>query len=545
MALVDVGSLIAGRYRLEQRLDTGGRAQVWRAVDQELDRPVAIKILLTPEGGAESFIDAFHAEAELEARMHHPGIVEVFDWGHDGAINYVVMELLDGWTVRSILQNGVMSVDHVISLGRQASAALAYAHGEGIAHGSITPDHIIFGPDGRATLIDFGLQCRGTCEYPAMPDSDTYELGALMYTALVGASPKGPRPANLPEDEVWPEAVHHLNPNVPQDLSHLIMKAIAPDPDDRFRTAAELQAALDKLVKPKRRAWLWVLIAVVALAVVGVGTWYFSSQMKVIVPDVVGLTQAQAQARLSSAGLSLVVAGQVASTTAATGTVVSENPKAGSRTRSGAQVGVVICTGVPERTVPSVTGVSFEAASSTIASAGLVVGKVTRENSTTFPAGTVISQSPSAGERASSGSAVNVIVSAGIEQVTVPVLTGVSEATALDRLAKVGLVADVGRVYSSLPSGDVVSQGPAAGSAIAAGGTVTLSVSKGPAPVRVPDVTGAQTAAATTSLQNLGLVPVSIETSGTSAQVGTVISQSPDAGTKVDPGSQVRIFVGK
>jgi eukaryotic-like serine/threonine-protein kinase len=545
MALVEAGSLIAGRYQLEQRLDVGGRAQVWRAIDRDLERPVAVKILLTPEGGNESFIEAFHAEAELEARMHHPGIVEVFDWGHDGAANYIVMELLEGWTVSNILQNGVMSVDHVVSMARQAAAALAYAHGEGIAHGSIGPDHIVFSPDGRATLIDFGLQCRGTCEYPAMPDSDTYELGALMYQALVGASPKGPRPANLPENEVWPEAVHHLNPNVSQELSHLIMKAIAPDPDNRFRTAAELQAALDKLVKPKNRAWLWMLLAVIAIALVGGGTWYLATQPKVVVPDVVGLTQAQAESKVAAAGLSLVVTGQVSSTTAATGTIISENPPAGTKARSGSQVGVVVSTGVPDRTVPSVTGVSFEAASSTIASAGLVVGKVTRQNSTTFPAGTVISQSPSAGVQAPEGSAVNVVVSAGIAQVTVPVVTGVSEATAKDRLTKVGLVADVGRVYSSLPSGIVVTQGPAAGSAIAAGGTVTLSVSKGPAPVTVPDLTGAQAAAATTSLQNLGLVPVSVETSGTSAQIGTVIAQSPDAGEKVDPGSQVRIFIGK
>ena len=545
MALVDVDSLVAGRYRLEERLDSGGRAQVWRALDQELNRPVAVKILLTPEGGDPSFVELFRAEAQLEARLKHPGVVEVFDWGHDGYANYVVMDLLEGTTISRLLADGPLPPDRVLTVGRQAAAALAYAHAEDVAHGAVGPDHVMVAPDGNTTLIDFGLQCRGVCEYPAAPDSDTYALGALLYEMLVGASPTGPRPIDLPENEAWPEHPRKLSSDVPPELDHIVMKAISPNPADRYQTAAELQAALDKLAKPKSRAWLWALLALVAVVVVAAAVWFFSSQIKVVVPDVIGTTQAQAQATLSASGFTMVVAGQSPSLDVLAGSIVSENPSAGTEVRSGSQVGVTVSTGKPAATVPSVAGLGLQAASSSIASAGLVVGVITNQNSSTFPANTVISESPHAGEKLTAGDSVDLVVSAGQAKVALPDVRGMSQANASAKLTNLGLVVDVGSVYSSQPSGVVVTQGPAAGTTVVARSTVTISVSKGLAPVKVPNVKGALEADAKTSLQNLKLVPVSVPTSGTAAQVGIVIDQSPDPGTKVKPGSQVKILVGK
>ena len=130
MANVDAGMLIAGRYRLEERLDAGGKAQVWRAVDNELGREVAVKILMRPEDAGPEFLDAFRAEAQMEAKLKHSNIVEVFDWGHDGDVNYVVMELLVGQSVERLLAAGPQPADNVISIGRQLASALAYAHSE-------------------------------------------------------------------------------------------------------------------------------------------------------------------------------------------------------------------------------------------------------------------------------------------------------------------------------------------------------------------------------------------------------------------------------
>jgi len=545
MASLEVGLLLVDRYRLDERLDSGGGAQVWRATDRELNREVAVKVLLTPEGGDPAFVEAFRAEAQLEAKLKHPGIVEVFDWGHDGDVNYVVMELVEGQTVERLLEGGPLSPERVITLGRQAAGALAYAHAEGVAHGSVGPAHVMVTPEGHTTLIDFGLQCRGACEYPAIPDADTFALGKLLYEALTGASPSDVRPDGLSEKELWPASPHKLNPDIPPELDRVVMKAIAPDSADRYETAAALQAALDELVRPKSRAWLWAVLAILALVIVGVGTWFFASQMKQVVPDVVGMQSAQAESTLSSAGLKMVVTGQTTSPSEPAGVVLAESPASGTKVRRGSQVGVTVSTGKPTAVVPSVSGLTFDAASSSIVGAGLAVGAVTNKTNSSFPPNTVISQSPAAGTELTAGDSVDLVVSSGRAQVTVPDVRGMAQADATAKLTAVGLVAQVGKAYSSQPSGLVVGQGPAAGSSVAKGSIVTISVSQGQAPVKVPNVEGALAADAKTSLQNLGLVPVSVPTTGTAAQVGTVISQDPGPGAKVAPGSQVRIFVGK
>jgi beta-lactam-binding protein with PASTA domain len=527
MSPIGEGSMIAGRYQLENRLDVSGRAQVWSASDQELGRKVAVKVLLSSESSDPSFLEEFRAEAQLEARLKHPGIVEVYDWGQEGDANYVVTELLEGQTAERLLDNGPMLPDRVVTLGRQVASALAYAHGEGIAHGSVGPDHVMVAPGGRTvSLFGFGLQCRGACERPAVPDADTYSLGILLYEALVGASPTGPRPATLPENREWPERPHKLNSDISRDLDQVVMRAISPNPAERYQTAAELQAALDGLIaapagKPSR-TWLWALLAVLAVLAVLAGAWFFIAQARVTVPDVTRMPIAEAEAALSSAGLQMVVTGQVTSTELPAGVVVSENPAAGVKVRRGSEVGVTASTGKPTVAVPAVVGIEFKVASSTIASAGLVVGTVTQQNSTTFPADTVITQRPSAGQQLTAGSPVDLTVSAGQAKVTMPDVRGLSQTNATSKLTGLGLLVDAGSAYANQPSGIVVTQGPAPGSAVPTGSTVTISVSKGPAPVKVPNVVGAQSADAISSLQNLKLVPVSIPTTGTAAQRGLV-----------------------
>lgn len=546
MAELSAGILVAGRYRLDSRLDSGGKAEVWRASDQELGREVAVKILITPPGADPSFLEDFRAEAQAEAALKHPNIVEVFDWGHDGELNYVVMELLAGRPVGSLLESeGVMSAPVVVNVGRQAAAALAYAHHEGVAHGMLSRDSAVVAPDGRTALIGFGLRCRGTCEIPPTPDADTHALGELMYEMLVGAMPSGARPPSVPDSEPWPEHPHKLVPSVPGELDRIVMKAIAADPAQRYATASALQADLDALAAPKRRTWLWALLAAILVLLAIGATWFLATSSKVVVPDVVGNTTAQAGTTLTAVGLKLVIVGQQATTATPSGTVISENPTSGQKVRRGTQVGVVVSSGVPAVSVPSVAGLSLASASTALSSLGLVVGKVTRQNSDTFLLDTIVSQAPVAAQSVPAGTAVDLVVSGGPAKVTVPDVRGVSESDATSRIEAVGLKTDSTQVYSSQADGKVVSQSPAPGAVVAAGSTVAISVSKGPAPVLVPDVGGATLSAATSSITESGLVPVSSETSGTAAQVGRVISQEPDPGTAVAKGSQVKIVVGK
>lgn len=546
MDTIEVGSSIAGRYRLEGRLDEGGTAQVWRATDPELGREVAVKILVTPPGTADTFVESFREEAQIEAKLKHPNIVEVFDWGHDGDANYIVMELLEGRTVREISNaQGRHDPTLVRDVGRQAASALAYAHGQGMAHGSVSDRTIVVAPDGHATLIGFGLWCRGLCEQPPTSDADTYALGSAMYEMLTGAAPFGPRPPQVAADRAWPEHPHALDPNVPQELDRIVMKAISADPTQRYRTAAQMEADLDALARPKSRTGLWVALAVLAVILAVAATVFALMLQSPVVPDVTGKTQSEAQAVLSAAGLRMVVAGQVASNDVSAGLVTSESPAAGAKVRRRTEISVYLSSGKPSVQVPSVTGTTLDAASAAISGAGLVVGGVTNQASATFPSGTVVSQDPAGGQSATQGDTVNLVVSSGQQTATVPNVIGATQSDATNSLTNLGFKVTVGSAFSSQTNGTVVSQSPSAASVVAQGSTVSITVSKGTAPVAVPNVVGSTNADATSALTQAGFVVKSSEASSTDVGAGDVISQSPAAGSKATPGSQVSIVVSK
>ena len=547
MQQMQTGSLVAGKYRLEARLDEGGAAEVWKAQDDELKRDIALKILLTPEDGDPSFLDAFRAEAQAEAALKHPSIVEVFDWGHDGDANFVVMELLGGHTVRHELDDaGPVDWPGVLSVGRQLASALSYAHSAGVAHGNLDATRVVLSPDRHATVIGFGLSCRVQCETPPSPDADTFALGGLLYEMLTGASPFGPRPAELPTSTPWPQPVHQAVGDIPHELGRIVDKAIAADPSHRYTTAAQLEADLDALARPKSRAWLWASLAVAAIVLAAVGTWYVSSQQKVVVPDVKGKTPTEAATVFSSAGLKMVVAGQQASTEVATGTVLAEVPAAGESVRKGAQVGVTTSKGLPTVSVPSVVGIALSDASAQIANAGLSVGAGRRANSTTYPVDMVISSFPEAGTSVIVQSRVDLVVSAGQATVTMPDVRGSKQADAAAKLKQLGLVVDVGKQYSTQPPGSVVSQAPDPGTKVPAGGTAVISVSQGQTPVKLPDLVGSSVSVAKSTLLNLGLVPLtSVEASGTHpSKKGVVLSQNYSSGSLVAPGTRIRIVIG-
>ena len=541
MAEIQADALIAGRYRLDARLDAGGRAEVWRAVDEELKRPVAVKILVTPQDGDPAFLDRFREEAQAEARLKHPNIVEVFDWGHDGDVNFIVMQVLTGQTVRRLVDaDGAVPWERTLSIGRQAAAAIAYAHHEGIAHGNVNMHTIMVAPDGHATMIAFGLWCRQNCENPPAPDADTFALGGVVYEALTGASPFGAPPEQAPKNHPWPAPPSDLVDGIPSEFDRIVMKAIAPEPAARYVAAAELQADLDALATPKRRTGLWIALAALLLILIGLGAAYALSRQTVTVPDVTNQTSAEASSTLAIAGLRMVVTGNQSSTSVTSGSVISQDPAGGTQARKGAEVGVVLSGGLPMITVPSVTGLDFTTASSQIASAGLVVGTVTKKSSGTFPANTVLSQTPASGVDVTQGTSVDMVVSSGQASVTLPDVRGSSQQTAMTRLQNLGLKVSVGTVVSPQPVGSVVSMSPAQGTVVPAGSTVTIQVSQG---TTVPNVVGVALADAKTALINAGFVPVTAHTSSSTVASGTVVSQDPEAGTQAANGSQVTVTV--
>jgi len=261
-------------------------------------------------------------------------------------------------------------------------------------------------------------------------------------------------------------------------------------------------------------------------------------------PDVVGLSQAVAENTITTAGLTSTVS-SASSATVPAGNVISQNPNGGTSIAEGSNVDIVVSTGPAIVTVPNVVGSSQTTATNAITAAGLVVGNVTTQNSTTIATGDVISQSPNGGTSLTEGSAVDLVVSLGPVIVTTPNVVGLSQAAAESAITAAGLTSTVSSASSAtVPVGNVISQNPNGGSSVAEGSNVNIVVSTGPAIVTVPNVVGSTQTAATSAITAAGLVVGNVTSqNSTTVATGDVISQSPNGGASLTEGSAVDLVV--
>ncbi|SCF17270.1 serine/threonine protein kinase [Micromonospora purpureochromogenes] len=263
--------VLSGRYRLDERVATGGMGDVWRATDLVLGRQVAVKVLLPALVSDPDFIARFRAEARIMAALRHPGIVQVFDCGEDrlddgGRADYLVMEFVEGEPLsRRIEAAGHLDVAETMSIVAQAAQALHAAHAGGIVHRDVKPSNLLVQEDGTVVLVDFGVArstnvtsitstnaVPGTALYmapeqasgrPVSAATDIYALGAVTYCCLTGEPPfTGDNPLQV--------AVRHLDDEpaalpeeIPAPVQALVSRALAKDPADRFATGAEMAAA--------------------------------------------------------------------------------------------------------------------------------------------------------------------------------------------------------------------------------------------------------------------------------------------------------------
>ena len=274
--------------------------------------------------------------------------------------------------------------------------------------------------------------------------------------------------------------------------------------------------------------------------------WTVTGTALDVVPNVVGLSQSAAGSAFTGAGLVLGSISQQSSTSVASGNVISESPVAGTQVTAGSAVSVVVSSGPQKTAVPNVVGLSQSAAGTAFTGAGLVLGSVSQQSSTSVASGNVISESPVAGTQVTAGSAVSVVVSSGPVMVSVPVVTGLTQAAADTSIVVAGLVVGATTTQSSstVPSGEVVSEGPPAGTLVNVGSAVSIVVSTGPAQVTVPNVVGLSQASATTAITADSLVVGSVSSNtSTTIAAGDVISESPGAGASVSPGASVSLIV--
>jgi eukaryotic-like serine/threonine-protein kinase len=568
MAVSDtlINTLFDGRYRILRKLGAGGMANVYLAEDEDLGRRVAIKILNERYANDELFIERFRREAKSAAGLSHPNIVSIYDRGQAEDTYYIAMEVIEGRSLKElILTRGPLPIGHAIAYTLEMLEALRFAHRHGIIHRDVKPHNILIGE--RLKVTDFGIaragasqmteagSIMGTAQYlspeqargaPVTASSDLYSVGIVLYEMLTGKVPfTGDSAIEIAMKHLneSPKPPSHIRPELSPELDHVVLRALAKAPEDRYQTAEEFAEDLHRVEAGLPIAPETSEAATALLAVPG-GTMGGTTQVLPTDATRVAPPRTQAPGRPPPY---------------APGYRYDEPPPKRRRwvpwllvvllLAAAAFAGWYVFTQIQDQLaasqpvpVPNVVGLREQLAVNKIEDAGLQA-KVERAASADVKRGFVIDQRPDGGSRIQKGDEVTLIVSTGVPKTTVPDVVGMDYADAVDALTAAHLEARRREVFSEKPQGQVVGQNPPADETVAEGSTVLLRVSKGQNTVTVPDVLNQTESSARAELQAAGFDAQTVNAPSDSTPEGLVSAQSPDPGTEAQKGSTVTITV--
>lgn len=598
-----LGKVFNQRYRLKEKIGSGGMADVFLADDLLLGREVAVKVLHQRFASDPSFIQRFRYEAQAAANLNHPNIVNIYDWGNEGDLYYIVMEYVEGRDLKDVLKaEGRLRPEWAAEVAAEISAALQFAHRRNLVHRDIKPHNIFITDLSRVKVMDFGIArggngggitqtgvVMGTPQYISPEQaqgmavdgrSDIYSLGVVLYEMLAGQVPfDDPSPVTIAykqvrEDPVPPSVIE---PEIPPTLEAIVMKAMAKNPANRFQTAQEMKADLLRFLEgmpvsatpvmtevaypaaaaapvpaaqASRRNLIWiaagVVTALVILAIV-LSIIFSGGGGKVAIPNLAGMSQDEARQALEALGLKMGSVGlqYIEDGSQKVGVVISQDPEWGTMLAKGQSVNVVV---TQEMRMPNVVGLTRSQAEDTLKNLGISVIEI--DNSPVDDEkeiNIVLTQEPSS--RSLISPSVNVKLVVGVEQKkkAVPEVVGMQRDDAEAKLKDAGFQVSVTEEASSeVPKDEVIRQSPLANQRVIEGSTVTIVVSTGPAKVIVPTVKDMTEADAKTKLTNAGLsYTIVYQATSNPSEVGKVIDQIPLPGEEVDKGYNVRIFVGR
>jgi beta-lactam-binding protein with PASTA domain/predicted Ser/Thr protein kinase len=604
---VGEGSTIDGRYRLLRRIGSGGMADVWLTDDSHLQRRVALKILHRRFAQDREFVERFRREAEAAASLSHPNIVAVFDRGDIEGTYYIAMQLLEGRSLKELIDQG-LTPEQSVGLIRQVLEAAGFAHRHGVVHRDLKPQNVIVDDEGKATVTDFGIARAGASEitqagsvmgtpHYLSPEqaqgqavtavSDLYSIGVILYEALAGRVPFEADSAiaiAMKQVSHTPQRPSSINPAVTPALDAVVMRALEKDPGQRFQSADAFIAALDSALRNPaaegggtaafaplpppvvtgeapvdtedeergRKKWIWLAIAAVL-----VGALLGFALTRDTTTDVPGVTGNQLNVAIALLEQNDFKVGAISRVQreVPVNTVLEQDPPAGNASLDCAflsffcskpKVALTVSAGPGSAKIPGgLSGLSQEEAEEKLEGAGFDV-RAEKVNSDQVEADLVIRSEPGGGTTATRGSTVVLTISKGQKLAKVPVLVGTQRSVAVQQIRGRGLTPGVEEEESAKPAGEVIRQAPSAGSELPRGSSVSIVVSKGEKKTKVPNVIGKERREAVEALRAAGLAPiVEEEETEVAQQVGRVTDQFPPPGSEVEPGSEATLVVGK
>jgi len=585
---MEIGQIIKERYEITQLLGEGGMSYVYKAIDKQLQRTVAIKTLKPNYVEQEKFVERFKREAQTAANLNHPNIVQIFDWGI-GDEPFFVMEYIEGNTLTSIIANKkIVSMNDILFIGAQVASGLQAAHSQGLVHRDIKPGNIMITPQGKVKVTDFGIvslqneesditktgSILGTASYispeqaqgkPVSKESDLYSLGTVLYELITGRPPfEGDTPIATATKHITdkPEKLSTFRGNIPKGVENAVLKLLHKYPKDRFKNAEDLRAILLQqknqlqalqtqenlvdLTSPKIKYRFTLPALVISLSIV-VGTiWTLTSifdglpvdggtQVVVEVPDLTGSSQTEALNDLQNLGFKVGIENS-AHPEVPEGSVIKTQPPANTSTNPDTLVTIIVSVGPEAYPIPYVVDLETDRAIFVIEESGFTIGQKIEVNDDNVPIGFVISQNPMAGKKMGPGSSVDLVISSGPSLIVLGDLSKKSLEDATQILETLGLEFETVEEFSEdIEEGLVSGTLPEAGEIVTPEDIVTVIVSLG-IKIEVPEVEGLSYQDAIDKLEEAGLVAtVSGDTNG------VVRKQLPRKGEFLEPEGVVEL----
>lgn len=483
------GTILVNRYELIEKIGEGGMAVVYKAKCQILDRIVAVKILKEEFSNDSNFIEKFRTEAHSAAKLSHPNIVNIFDVGEENNIHFIVMEFIEGETLKELIaKKSPLTNNMALDIAVAICDGIHHAHEKGIIHKDIKPHNILITSSGIVKVADFGIAHAtsnktitfgggvvGSVHYispeqakgePVTRATDIYSVGCVLYEMLTGKVPfdaESPITIALKHIHDDPILPHELNPQISAELENVILKAISKIPSYRYNSAEEMKDSLlyfsssknnkyepnhengktlimpalsnegnDEYLRKRRVRTGRITILIVAIVGLLSGILFMGFNnffgTEVLVPDIVGQDIKEARAELEKHHLKILVDREEFNHEYDPDQVISQEPKDGMKVKSGREIKVVLSKGLELYDIPNVVGHKIDEAKLLIVNEGFEVGNTDKIYDSKYGENVVISQDPVSGKKAEKNTKINLMISQGEppERIPMPELIGLN-----------------------------------------------------------------------------------------------------------------------